>query len=103
MSDDELGEHVHGYTKHGHPIPNAPLYPHLRPPVARCGGPGLCRSCSKQAALMADEGGLMSERLSGPCSKGHHDYCLGARMILPCNCTCHATEHAHPEPEGTSK
>ena len=31
----------------------------------------------------------MSERLSGPCSKGHHDYCLGARMLLPCSCDCH--------------
>ena len=44
---------------------------------------------------------MTTPRLSGPCSHGDHHYCLGPHMILPCNCPCHATEHAHPEPEGT--
>lgn len=35
------------WTRHGHRIQSLPddgTYP--RPPVARCGGPGLCRQCS---------------------------------------------------------
>ena len=44
---------------------------------------------------------MTTPRLSGPCSHGDHHYCLGPRMLLPCNCDCHATEHAHPKPEGT--
>ena len=42
---------------------------------------------------------MTTPRLSGPCTHGHHDYCLGPHMILPCNCTC----HEHTDPEGTSK
>ena len=40
---------------------------------------------------------MTTPRLSGPCTHGHHDYCLGPRMLLPCNCHC----HEHQEPEGT--
>jgi hypothetical protein len=43
-------EHPHGYTSHGHPIPGRLLDPSRRPLVARCGGPGLCSACSREAA-----------------------------------------------------
>lgn len=39
-----------GYTRHGHPIPGLALYPPDRPPVARCGGPKLCRVCQADVA-----------------------------------------------------
>ena len=42
---------------------------------------------------------MTTPRLSGPCVHGDHDYCLGPRMLLHCNCDCH--EHTDPEPEGT--
>ena len=32
---------------------------------------------------------MTTPRLSGPCTRGDHHYCLGPHMILPCNCTCH--------------
>ena len=32
---------------------------------------------------------MTTPRLSGPCVHGDHDYCLGPRMLLPCNCDCH--------------
>lgn len=39
------------YTKHGHHIPNSPMgYPKPRV-VARCGGPGVCQSCSNEVSL----------------------------------------------------
>ena len=44
------------FTSHGHPIPGAPYRPDQQPRnVARCGGPGLCPDCSReaQAALTA--------------------------------------------------
>ena len=40
------------FTSHGHPIPGAPYRPDQRPRnVARCGGPGLCPDCSREAGL----------------------------------------------------
>ena len=46
------------FTSHGHPIPGAPYRPDQQPRnVARCGGPGLCPDCSREAtiALAADK------------------------------------------------
>ena len=38
------------FTSHGHPIPGAPYRPDQQPRnVARCGGPGLCPDCSREA------------------------------------------------------
>lgn len=37
------------YTSHGHHIPGTVLDDNP-PPIARCGGPGLCDACSKEAA-----------------------------------------------------
>ena len=38
------------FTSHGYPIPGAPYRPDQRPRnVARCGGPGLCPDCSREA------------------------------------------------------
>lgn len=38
------------FTSHGHPIPGAPYWPDQQPRnVARCGGPGLCPECSREA------------------------------------------------------
>ena len=40
------------FTSHGHPIPGAPYRPDQQPRnVARCGGPGLCPDCSREAGL----------------------------------------------------
>lgn len=40
------------YTSHGHLLPDRiPAPPLARPPVARCGGPGLCTQCSQEAAV----------------------------------------------------
>ena len=39
-----------GYSNHGHPIPGACVIAGQRPKyVARCGGPGLCGTCSLDA------------------------------------------------------
>ena len=37
------------YTTHGHQIEGTPEEGH-RPDVARCGGPGLCQTCSKESS-----------------------------------------------------
>ena len=38
------------FTSHGYPIPGAPYRPDQQPRnVARCGGPGLCPDCSREA------------------------------------------------------
>ena len=37
---------------------------------------------------------MTTPRLSGPCTHGDHHYCLGPRMLLPCNCTCHEHQEA---------
>ena len=40
------------FTSHGYPIPGAPYRPDQQPRnVARCGGPGLCPDCSREAGL----------------------------------------------------
>ena len=40
------------FTSHGHPIPGAPYRPDQQPRnVARCGGPGLCPDCSREATI----------------------------------------------------
>ena len=45
-----MTEKHHGYTNHGHPIPGACGIAGQRPKyVARCGGPGLCGTCSLDA------------------------------------------------------
>ncbi len=36
------------YTAHGHQVPGTPVEG-VRGPVARCGGPGLCRECGRGA------------------------------------------------------
>lgn len=38
-----------GYTTHGHPI-KGQVQSGKRPPIARCGGPRLCKQCAKEAA-----------------------------------------------------
>lgn len=38
------------WTRHGHVIPGVTVAGPGRPPVARCGGPGLCHPCSMDAA-----------------------------------------------------
>lgn len=38
------------WTKHGHHIPGSEMSED-RPPIARCGGPGLCNACSKEASM----------------------------------------------------
>lgn len=38
------------WTKHGHHIPGSEMSED-RPPISRCGGPGLCNACSKEASM----------------------------------------------------
>ena len=40
------------WTTHGHEIAGVTVAGSGRPPVARCGGPGLCRKCSLEAVQM---------------------------------------------------
>lgn len=43
------------YTSHGHHIPDSSKDDEIeRPRVARCGGPGLCASCSTESAKWAE-------------------------------------------------
>jgi hypothetical protein len=37
------------WTRHGHPVPGVTLAGSGRPPVARCGGPGMCSTCARDA------------------------------------------------------
>lgn len=37
------------WTRHGHPVVGITRYGSTRPPIARCGGPGMCGSCSADA------------------------------------------------------
>jgi hypothetical protein len=38
------------WTRHGHPIPGITVDGPGRPPVARCGGPAICKDCAVNAA-----------------------------------------------------
>ena len=40
----------HGYTTHGHSLPGKTQHLENRPPVARCGGPIICKQCSQEVA-----------------------------------------------------
>ena len=40
---------------------------------------------------------MTTPRLSGPCTHGHHNYCLGPHMILPCNCDMPRTHRPRTE------
>ena len=35
------------WTRHGHPVDGVTVHGAGRPPVARCGGPGMCRECAR--------------------------------------------------------
>ena len=73
------------FTSHGHPIPGAPYRPDQQPRnVARCGGPGLCPDCSREAGH-----GNRKNRMTTI----DHQHPRGDNYA--------ATERAHPEPEGT--
>jgi hypothetical protein len=39
------------WTSHGHHISGSTITEHRPEKVARCGGPGLCRECSREASL----------------------------------------------------
>lgn len=44
------------YTSHGHHISGTILDESKpRPPIARCGGPGLCKSCSQEAMMAINQ------------------------------------------------
>ena len=43
------------WTRHGHPIPGVTVHGAGQPPVARCGGPGLCTMCSVDAQRLQNE------------------------------------------------
>lgn len=46
------------WTRHGHPVGGITVYPtdpRDRPPVARCGGEGLCTRCATDAERIRDE------------------------------------------------
>lgn len=45
---------------HGHVVPRADGY------RARCGGPGLCRDCQREAALLLGETVSMPQEKPGP-------------------------------------
>lgn len=61
-------QHTEGgpWTSHGHPVPGitvVPEPPATRPPVARCGGPALCRQCSVDAErIRAERAGAEEQR-----------------------------------------
>ena len=70
------------FTSHGHPIPGAPYRPDQQPRnVARCGGPGLCPDCSREATIaltaatphlragMAEE--LLDDTPGSPLTRGY--------------------------------
>ena len=42
-----------GWTRHGHAIEGMVQIASLRPPIARCGGPGLCPACSLDAGAVS--------------------------------------------------
>ncbi len=46
------------WTTHGHSIPGVTVDGPGRPPVYRCGGPGLCETCSAEAFTMRKRAGL---------------------------------------------
>lgn len=46
MADEREGG---PWTRHGHPVDGVTRYGSNRPPIARCGGPGLCRKCAVDA------------------------------------------------------
>lgn len=51
-------------TSHGHHIPGSPAETGDTPPKARCGGPGLCGVCTKQAQtwqIEAERLGILSD------------------------------------------
>lgn len=52
------------WTSHGHDIPGVTVAGPGRPPVARCGGPGLCSQCSAEASL-AQHLGVPPSAVSG--------------------------------------
>lgn len=41
------------WTRHGHEIPGVTVAGADRPPIARCGGPGLCRKCAEDVTQAA--------------------------------------------------
>lgn len=52
MTTDERGG---PYTRHGHPIEGITVVGINRPPVARCGGPGMCQPCAQDAERIRRE------------------------------------------------
>lgn len=43
------------WTRHGHPVEGITIHGGTRPPVARCGGVGLCQECSLEALRLQAE------------------------------------------------
>lgn len=55
---DDLAAAGGPWTRHGHPVNGITVFPEdpsLRPPVARCGGPGLCTLYAHDAELIREE------------------------------------------------
>jgi hypothetical protein len=94
------------YTSHGHAYGTVDANEPRPTLVARCGGPGLCTSCSLEAApLPLDKGQwqapfLMSAAEPAPvvecgnCINGTHSMCLGVLrppvviQVVLCQCQC---------------
>lgn len=56
------------YTRHGHQIKGTTAGEGIRPPIARCGGPGLCSECAIDASAAIARGGTTADEVAGESS-----------------------------------
>lgn len=66
------------WTRHGHDIDGVTVAGPGRPPVARCGGPGLCRECSRDVVRLQAE----SARWVVPVGDNPHGRSYNVREVL---------------------
>lgn len=55
-----------GYTSHGHTVTGIPHDAHLKPPVHRCGGPKMCKTCRSDALALKAAHSAAQRVPSGP-------------------------------------